>query len=145
VSLALAAYVLLMARVGWRLRSGFPLVNEEQPLDRLFSRIVHAVMLASIVVMLASGPLLAVTTEQPLELFGGMQLPLLLDAAPSLRYLTYKVHSMAGIVLLLSVFLHICGACKHLMFDDDDVFVRMLVPGADDDQKNHQSGGGKSF
>jgi cytochrome b561 len=135
VSLALAVYILLVARVGWRLRSGYPRVNEAQPLDRLFSRIIHAVMLASIVVMLLSGPVLAISTERPLEVLWGIQLPFLVDVGPSLRYSTYVVHSTAGSVLLFAVFLHICGACKHLMFDDDDVFIRMLLPGLDDGQE----------
>ena len=132
VGLALAASILLIARVGWRLRSGYPRVNEAQPLDRLFSRIIHAFMLVSLVVMLLSGPFLAISTEKPLEVLWGIQLPVLADVGPSLRYSIYMIHSTAGSALLFAVFLHISGACKHLMFDDDDVFVRMLLPGSDD-------------
>lgn len=135
VSLALAVYVLLVARVAWRLRSGYPRVNEAQPIDRLFSRIMHAVMLVSIFVMLLSGPFLAISTEKPLDVLWGIQLPLLADMGPSLRYAMYMIHSTAGSALLFAVFLHICGACKHLMFDDDDVFIRMLIPGSDDGQE----------
>lgn len=132
VSLAVTAFVLLALRVIWRLWNGYPRFKSQHPLDKLFSRCTHSVMLVSILVMLVSGPVLAMTGDKPLNLAVGGQLPLLTDLHPSLRYLAYRFHSTGATVLLLAILLHVCGACKHLMFNDDDVFVRMLFPGSRD-------------
>ena len=132
VSLAAVAFFLLALRVMWRLRNGYPRFEGQHRLDRLFSRCMHWIMLASILVMLGSGVILAVTGGQQLNLVIGVELPVLTDITPLLRYLAYKFHSMAATVLLFAIILHVCGACKHLMFDDDDVFVRMLLPDSAD-------------
>lgn len=130
-SFALTMYILLLVRVLRRFRYGHPRWPDQSQWDRWLSRVIHYSMLAAIVLMLISGPCMLVSAGQPVHLFADVDFPRFDAPIPWLHKLAYRAHALGGNLLLITVICHICGACKHLMFDDDDVFIRILVPHRD--------------
>jgi len=128
VSFALTMYVFLLLRVLWRVRNGHPRWPDQSQWDRRLSRVMHYSMLAAIVLMMISGPCMLLSAGQPVQLFADVDFPRFDTPIPWLHQLAYRAHALGGRLLLITVICHICGACKHLMFDDDDVFIRILAP-----------------
>ena len=128
VNIALSVYLLLFARLIWRLISAQPRWAEQGRLDRLASRSAHGVMMLAIVVMLVSGPIIMLGTATPIDLFGTEQPTWQALVGSPVVAIAHRAHSIAANALMIVASVHALGACKHLMFDDDDVFLRMLVP-----------------
>jgi len=138
-TLGLTAYALLWARVIWRLRSGHPRrLAKQGPLTYLAGKAIHYVMIGALTVLLFSGPLQALSAGQPLHLFDlTMQTP----AIPWLFAPMHTVHRWAATVLILCVIAHIIAVVKHIIWDRDGSFDRIMVPGggAPPEQKAEQA------
>lgn len=110
VSIALTAWLLLLFRIVWRLRMHHPRANGQSLFIHRFARTIHYIMLAVLILMMISGPIMAWTGSN--TIYGA----------------AYVVHSRSASVLLGLVLLHIGGTLKHLIFHEDDTIVRMLWP-----------------
>lgn len=112
VTLGLSTWVLLAARIAWRLAMPHPRAQGQSLRIHRFARVFHYVLLAALGVMLLSGPLLAW---------------LLPEQEPSVD-IVRTIHAGTANILFLLVVIHVGGALKHLMFHHDDTIVRMLWP-----------------
>lgn len=128
ISIGSCAFVFLWLRVIWRLKSQHPKLDDQGRIDHYIANTVHYLMLTAIALMLISGPLMVWSGGRAISVFDLFSIPSPLGNNDSIRYLTQTVHVYTSKAILTLVILHICGAFKHLMFNDDDVFLRILMP-----------------
>lgn len=127
ISIALSAYVLLVLRIGWRLRSGHPRVAQQANWSHWLAKVIHYSMLLAITLMLVSGPAMLLTSGVEYSIFGLFDLPTS-TFKPNWYQAAHRVHALSGDLIMLLAVVHMLGAFKHMMFNDDDLFVRMLMP-----------------
>lgn len=128
ISIGACAYLFLWFRIGWRLRSGHPKLDDQGRLDHFFANMAHYILLTAIAAMLLTGPLLVWSTGASISVFDWFSIPSPTGFSITLYQFVYRVHSISAIIILCVSLAHMAGAFKHLMFDDDEIFLRMLVP-----------------
>ena len=76
ISIAMSMYLILVARIGWRLHNGRPTLPSQQskPL-MLLAQWVPVILLAGLALMLVSGPIMVWTKGFPINIFGLISLP----------------------------------------------------------------------
>ena len=128
VSMGTVGIVLIALRIWWRWRSGHPRIEGQSSLMHGIGKLAHYAMLLAIVVLVISGPLIPWSVTAPLILFETIAVPspfvARLDFAEQIR----ELHFLASTTIIIISTLHIAGAFKHMMFNDDETFIRMLVP-----------------
>ncbi len=129
VSIAASVWLLLLFRIFWRLRSRHPQLRGQTRRTHVIAMSVHYTMLAIVLLMLISGPLLIWLADKPIVVFQLLSIESPLAASPALREIVWTFHATGALMLLWLALLHIAGALKHLMFHDDDTIARMLWPG----------------
>jgi len=129
VSVAAAAWLVILLRVVWRFREGHPRVRGQSLRIHRIAKAAHYAMLMALLVMLLSGPLMVWADGGNIDIFGLLSIPGPFGPSEALRSLAWYLHSKAAVVLFVLVLLHIGGALKHLMFHSDDTIVRMIWPG----------------
>jgi cytochrome b561 len=119
--------VFLVARVLWRLASVNPdPLSQSTALNRVASA-VKMLLLLDLLLILATGLLGVWFAGQPVRLFDAYQLPDLVGAQAGLVRPMRGLHSLSTNLLLpLLLGLHVAGAVKHLVWDRDGTFGRML-------------------
>ena len=111
VSVALFVASLIIVRVLWRLFKGHPdVVNLAR--ERVISRFFHHAMLVALVTMVATG----------------LTMVLFAESGGSVYDMTAEVHGFTARMLIIATVIHFCAAMYHLMFCDDDIFLRILAP-----------------
>lgn len=128
VSIALSFYLILIFRIVWRLRSGHPRLEGQGNVTHWLGKIAHYSMLVLIILMLISGPLKIWSLGGTLAIFSSIYIPSPIGYVPWLSTFSTKVHLYAGTALIIIVTIHLCSAMKHLMFHDDETFIRILMP-----------------
>jgi cytochrome b561 len=128
VSLALAFYLFLLARIMWRLHSKHPHVRGQSVLTHRLAATVHYLLLAGLAGMLCSGPLLAWSSATPIVIFGRFDIQGPAAGIPWIHELASATHGFCGKAVLWLTVIHVVGAFKHLMFHNDETFARMFVP-----------------
>jgi len=128
ISIAGCTYVVLCLRIGWRLISGHPSLDGQGPVDHWVANTAHYILLGAISAMLLSGPLMVWSGGRDILIFDWFSIPTPMGPNEILHGAMEALHVFSSRVILIVALLHMAGACKHLMFDDDDVFLRMLVP-----------------
>ena len=112
ITIGLSVWLLLAARIAWRIRVPHPQAVGQGPRTHRLAVLAHALILANVAVMMLSGPLLAWLLPGPSTL---------VDTA-------WRIHSTAATSLIILVILHIGAALKHLMFHDDETIARIFKP-----------------
>jgi cytochrome b561 len=112
IAIGLSVWALLAGRILWRFLSPHPHVRGQTELTHKIARIAHTVILATLAVMIISGPIMAWSLADNSELAN----------------IALMFHSFAATALLILVVLHVLAALKHLMFHDDETIVRIFVP-----------------
>jgi cytochrome b561 len=143
-SIAILAYVLLWLRVLWRVLKGHP-----GPLPKqrgVFYRIgvaVHLIMVAAIAVLLVSGPLMAWSGDIPIRVLDWFSIPAPFGMNARFFSVAHAVHVGAATVLIIGATLHIGGVIKHVAFNRDGTFAKMLLA-ADNPARRRQNHQNKS-
>jgi cytochrome b561 len=129
ISIAMSMYLILVARIGWRLHNGRPtlLSQQSKPL-MLLAHWVPVILLAGLALMLVSGPIMVWTKGFPINIFGLISLPSPLGKMDTLHEIFEVVHKIGAKLLFFAFLLHILGVLKHLVVDRDNTLKRMLVP-----------------
>lgn len=127
VSLAASLWLLAVVRIAWRLRSRHPRIGNPGPWRHLGIKLFHYLLLLALAVMLVSGPLMVWSGGEAVDIFGWLSLPSPTGSVAWLNQAARKVHFLFSDLVIVMVLLHICGAFKHLMFNDDETFIRMLI------------------
>ena len=112
ITIGLIAWLPLAARIVWRLRMAHPRVNGQSLLIHKIARVTHYLLLTTLSIMLISGPVMAWA----------------LPVRAGIAEFALAFHSRAAIVLSILVALHVLGALKHLMFNDDETVARIFRP-----------------
>jgi len=128
VSVAVTAWLLLLARIVWRVSGQHPRAGGQSRIVHGVAKVVHYTMLMAIAVMMISGPAYVWAHGDPIVVFGWWQLPVVVDEKVRIAGLAYTAHSTSSKVLVALVLIHVGGALKHMMFHEDDTIVRMLWP-----------------
>lgn len=133
-TLGLAAYLLLWARVAWRVAKGHPGPSPRQKrVYHVMGMWLHHLLVAAIVVMLLTGPLMAWAGDLPLRL-GDLAIPSPFGTAPELFTVLRWGHIAAATVLGWGTLLHVSAVIKHVAMDRDGSLDRILLPSEGDHQ-----------
>jgi len=112
ITVGLIAWVPLVVRIAWRLRVSHPHVSGQSRFIHQLACINHYLMLATLTVMIITGPLLAWA----------------LPGRTGIAAVAGLLHANAAKLMLVLVILHVLGALKHLMFHDDETIARIFMP-----------------
>lgn len=124
------AWIVLAARIAWRLLEGHPPGAPEQDRFSFYAGMaVHYVLLAAIALMLVSGPLAGWASSGGIDVFG-LHLPGAQPALPDLYAAARTLHIAGAITLAAGTLLHVAGVLKHVFVDRDRTLDRIMVPPA---------------
>jgi cytochrome b561 len=115
----------LLFRVWWRIRSASPLALSQAPALRRLSRVVHVLLLAGIVVMVVSGPLIQWLGGRPFGIFDWVKFPSPLPKSELWHERVEVLHGWTAWVLLYLIGLHLLGVIKHQFISRDNIIARM--------------------
>jgi cytochrome b561 len=115
ITIGLIAWLPLVSRIVWRIFSPHPRVNGQSKGIHKFATFSHYLMLGALTVMIVSGPLMAWA----------------LSKNNGLAEVALIFHSNGALLLAVLVILHVLGALKHLMFNDDETIARIFKPRKD--------------
>jgi cytochrome b561 len=115
----------LLFRVWWRIRSASPAELPQAPALRRLSRVVHVLLLAGIVVMVVSGPLIQWTGGRPFGIFEWVKIPSPLPKSELWHDRLEVLHGWTAWVLLGLIGLHLLGVIKHQFISRDNIIARM--------------------
>lgn len=129
MSIGISAWVLIAVRIAWRLRSAHPRARGLGNVAHRLAKASHYLLLAALSVMLMSGPLMAWASGASIPVFDWFDVPGPVGESPVLQNLMHSLHVSSANVILVVTVIHVAAALKHLMFHEDESFVRMLWPG----------------
>lgn len=78
--------------------------------------------------MLITGPMLVWSGGGVIQVFDWFSIPSPMGVNIWLYQWAHRIHSICANTIMLVVLVHMSGAFKHLMFNDDEIFLRMLMP-----------------
>jgi len=121
--------LLLLARIFWRLASTNPSPLSQNAGLNTVASIVKMLLLVDILVILATGMLGVWFKGEPVTVFGLFTLPNPVGINASLMGPMRGLHSLSTNVIFLGLLgLHVLGAAKHVVWDRDGTFGRMVWP-----------------
>lgn len=127
VSVGVLLFTFLAARVLWTLGNPKPEPLEKNRWFEWLAKVVQWLFLAMITALIITGPLSIWSMARPIAVFDWGSIPSPF-AAPNrgLHELCESVHDLASKLFWPLIVLHVAGALKHLVFDRDRTFQRML-------------------
>lgn len=128
ISIGLIAFSFIIVRVFWRVRSGEKPLPPANIILAFLSRWVPRLLLITTAVLVISGPLMVWSKGYDLHMFDWLTIPTPMSKIEWLHEALEEVHEIAGIIIFNLVVLHILGGLKHLIFNRDGVFQRMISP-----------------
>jgi cytochrome b561 len=129
-TLGTCAWLLLAARIAWRLVEGHPPhAPEQDKLSFYAGMAVHYVLLAAIALMLVSGPLVGWASGGGIDIFG-LHVVGAEPALPNLYAAARMLHIAGAVALAVGTALHVAGVLKHMFVDRDHTLDRIMVPPA---------------
>jgi cytochrome b561 len=126
-SIGLAMYALLWGRIVWRFVVGHPGPLPRQ--GRLFFAIgkyFHFTLLMAIAVMLVSGPLMAWSAGDSIDLFS-LSLPSPILRMQQAHDLLRRVHGLTASFILAGLILHVLAVFKHTVINRDGTFDKIMI------------------
>jgi cytochrome b561 len=132
-SIAIAAYVLIWARIIWRLKQGHPeAMPQQKGVFYEIGRFTHYLILAAVAAMLISGPLMVWSRGEPIFVFDWFTIPGPFGMNMELYTFLHGIHVWGSRIIIIGTVLHLGGVYKHAAFNQDGTFGKMLVASRDD-------------
>lgn len=135
-SFGVLIFVIIIARVIWRLKNGWPAhFSSHQPWEQTLAKIIHHLLLIGTLLMPISGFLMSSLGGHGVAVFGFELVAANPDPANpgkvipingAIAGIAHQTHGIVGWVLIVALFFHISGAVKHHLFDKDGTLKRML-------------------
>jgi cytochrome b561 len=133
-SIGVVIFAVILARVWWRIKNGWPLPVRTYPAwEHRLAQVTHWVLIVGTVLMPISGMLYSGLGGWGIKVFGWVMVPGNKNAEgqtepihAGLAQLGQVMHEWVGYVLVGAVFLHLAGALKHHLIDKDRTLLRML-------------------
>jgi cytochrome b561 len=127
MSIGVSAYLILWGRILWRFAVGHPAPHTGQsailfPVAKAF----HYLFLIAIGVMLVSGPLMVWSGGDAIEVFA-FAIPSPFASWPGLHDILRRIHGVTASIIILGVILHILAALKHIVFNRDGTFDKIMI------------------
>ncbi|HEY5666204.1 MAG TPA: cytochrome b/b6 domain-containing protein [Gammaproteobacteria bacterium] len=141
-SVAIVSYVLLVARVVWRIVYPHPGPTPEQRgWAHTAGKWTHYAMLVAIAAMLISGPLMQFSYGRDIQVFDWFVIPTPIDASFGLAAFLHRVHTYAAIFIFVALVLHVGGVYKHTAFNQDGTLAKIIIPGRQSGEAAESAGG----
>jgi cytochrome b561 len=121
------AFVLLAARLSWRVTQTLPRLAENVPdWQKIAARFVHLLFYGLLTALPITGYLMSSAAGIPVSFLGLFMLPDLVHRDQELfqRYAT--LHQWLGYVLIFYIFVHAGAALRHHFVSQDDTLRKML-------------------
>ena len=129
-SLGVTIFVLVLARLLWRLANPAPpLPAVVAGWERSAAFASHTTLYALLLIQPTIGFLQSNAANFPVTVFGVLPLPVLLAPNEALADILVQAHAIVGIALAVLIAVHSAAALRHHFVLKDDVLRRML-PGA---------------
>jgi len=127
MSIGVSAYLILWGRILWRFVVGHPAPHPGQsavlfPVAKAF----HYLFLIAIGMMLVSGPLMVWSGGDAIEVFA-LVIPSPFASWLGLHDLLRRIHGVTASIIILGVLLHILAALKHIVFNRDGTFDKIMI------------------
>ncbi len=119
-------FAFLLFRVIWRMVTKSPDPVEQEKALNAISKLVHWVLLLSVLVMAVSGPMLIWTRGADINVFGLFAIPTPMGEMHDLHEVMEEVHEIAAKVLFVTILLHVAAAIKHQFISKNQVMARMI-------------------
>ena len=120
-------FVFLWFRSLWSVFSKSPDPVEQANSLQLATKLVHWMLLISILIMAITGPMLIWTRAADIVVFGLFSIPgPFAEKMPELHELCEEIHAITAKVLLFSIIIHVVAAVKHQIIDKDNTMSRMV-------------------
>jgi cytochrome b561 len=127
-TVASCAWLLLAARIVWRLHQGHPpRAPEHDQLSFHIGMAVHYILLAAIALMLVSGPLAGWASGGGIEIFG-LRLPGAQPSLPESYEAARLLHQAGAVALAAGTLAHLAGVLKHMFINRDHTLDRIMAP-----------------
>ena len=134
ISIAASAYLILWCRIFWRWYYEHPGPSPKQ--DKLFFTVgkwVHYSLLFTVSVMLFTGPLTVWFGGDAIVVFDLLSIPSPMDENIGLRNTFALIHGITSVIVAMLILLHILGTFKHIIFDRDGTFDKIMIAAKDID------------
>jgi cytochrome b561 len=129
-SLGMLLFIVVLARLLWRLGQGFPdPVDKQNSVLTKLSRAWHWILLGFLMAIPVSGYLLAETGLEDLNFFGLLALPDLIGSSRGVHEFFEEIHETLSNLLLPLIAIHVLAALKHHYLDRDGTLKRMVSAG----------------
>lgn len=126
-SMGLTIFALAVLRLLWRFMNRVPpLPSTLKPYERFLAHATHFSLYALILAMPITGWMYSTASNFPVNWFGLVRLPNLVEADRELAHTLHEVHETLFKVLVAVAVLHVAGALKHHFWYKDTVLKRML-------------------
>ena len=129
ISIGMSVFIILGARILWRLGNVRPLLPPQNPLLQFLARWVPNLLLVGIALMVVSGPLMIWSNGKTIAIFDVINLASPMVKNHGLHEFWEEVHEFGANLLLIGVGLHVAGAIKHQLIDRDNTIAKMLKAG----------------
>ncbi|HIF25707.1 MAG TPA: cytochrome b [Micavibrio sp.] len=118
--------VFALWRVLWRIVQGFPQDIAVFPAwQKISARIVHWLLLLSVIAMPLSGALMSLFNGRDIDIFGWFRVPAQ-DKNELISGIAHEIHGTAPYIIVALILLHLGAAIKHQFIDGDRTLGRML-------------------
>jgi cytochrome b561 len=125
-SLGITVLALGVMRLIWRiLNAPPPALHSHAKWEKFLAKTIHVVFYISIIGMPLSGWIMSSASEYPVNFYGWFNIPSIVAKNHDLAEAMESVHELFALGLMGSVVLHIAGALKHRLIDNDDTLNRM--------------------
>ena len=123
----LAAFLLVLVRLGWRVTHVPPALPAGMPkLMQFAAHAGHFMLYALMLAIPLTGWLMSSAKGFQTVWFGLLPIPDLLDKNKELGDLLAQVHSALNFLFIAVIVGHVGAALKHHLIDKDDILTRML-------------------
>ncbi len=118
--------LLVIGRLFWRIFNLQPRSLGTIPLLNYIAHVLHIWLYILPLLQPLSGILMSQAYGYPVVVFGMFQLPPLVWQSPLLGDFFGEVHSVAAVLLAVTILIHIAAGLKHHFIDRDRTLMRML-------------------
>ena len=126
ISLGVLFFPFLLFRVIWHFPGKTPDPIEQARYLQIAAKAVHHLLLAGIIIMIFSGPLMIWSKGYPVRLFDILSIPGPFGEIEPLHETLEVIHKVTSRVLLVLITLHFIAALKHVFIDRDSTLKRIL-------------------
>jgi cytochrome b561 len=129
IAIGTVAIPFLLFRVFWRARSKSPAPVPQAPALQRLSHIVHVLLLAAIVTMIVTGPLIQWFGGRPFGIFDVVKFASPLAKSELWHQRMEDLHGWTAWTIIWLLGLHLLGVIKHQFIDRDNLLARMTGRG----------------